>query len=635
MKAISNRFMVDAYRLSNSTRNPQRAIKTMRRSMNSTIRLLKAIYVVDLLEKMTKRGLVLSSVMKMARGMCSGLKGDKAKLIADMIMQWKLQDANRVLKEKKRENTRIWREDRAILSELQVSQKYLEIWQNEKHARREELKRKKEKKILFLLEKTKKEKSERERREDVDYVRGINVCDQKLDEKYESRPRCYGGVQLSTEEKAILTLTPKYCIFDRPNLVECEIEIEKALTKLRWDRMGDRKMLENLDSDDEGNDQDDMNRSNTVTSVDMSGISRTSQSIAVNRRLNSNNNNSDKGDKNRTNSELSGQCNTSSMNNKNVSTSDSFILNSSTSDVGVVDWSFSSVTDSDLSRTNSSHGSIYSTSRADNGGANIDNMSREVPCFRPVPSLYFRPLTSSVQSDNESRPSTIDNVNENNSSVDIGSDTINSIVFVDETDTSSNKSAESSRCISRAERSTSHSGRAKICPPEDDRTWPYDPESKTLDLRYLRSTDLPFNSYVHMPPPLKEDEEIKFQNLKRDLIKTAGAYIKETDLKRGNKAYENLSEVESKGLASLMEREDIVIFQTDKSGRMAVDSKPNYIEATAPHIANDSIIDDETHARAQKQANAHSSMWVRFRNSGEETGTSASSGEKRIKSSMK
>ena len=42
-----------------------------------------------------------------------------------------------------------------------------------------------------------------------------------------------------------------------------------------------------------------------------------------------------------------------------------------------------------------------------------------------------------------------------------------------------------------------------------ERNLPYDHETKTVDLRYQRSTDLPFDTYVHMPPPLPEDEEIK------------------------------------------------------------------------------------------------------------------------------
>ena len=133
---------------------------------------------------------------------------------------------------------------------------------------------------------------------------------------------------------------------------------------------------------------------------------------------------------------------------------------------------------------------------------------------------------------------------------------------------------------------------------DNDRVWPYDPETSTIDLRYLRSTDLPFNSFVHMPPPLQEDEEIKFQNLKRDLVSVADRYVSETKAKARSESgtnikYANLSESEVKGLESIQKRDDVVIFQTDKSGRMAIDSKQNYVAAAEVHIAGDSTIDDK------------------------------------------
>ena len=123
------------------------------------------------------------------------------------------------------------------------------------------------------------------------------------------------------------------------------------------------------------------------------------------------------------------------------------------------------------------------------------------------------------------------------------------------------------------------------------RSWPYDPETSVIDLKNLRSTDLPFNSYVHMPPPLPEKEEIKYQNLKRDLVSVAKKYVSEvkTKAEEEGKKFENLTEVEEKGLLSLQKRDDIVVFQTDKSGRMAVDTRENYVKATEPlkrHISD-------------------------------------------------
>ena len=76
-------------------------------------------------------------------------------------------------------------------------------------------------------------------------------------------------------------------------------------------------------------------------------------------------------------------------------------------------------------------------------------------------------------------------------------------------------------------------------------------------------------------------------------------------------------------------------FQTDKSGRMAVDTKDNYVKATVPHVTGDAVVTDDDHVKSQKMVNAHSSMWVRITRAGELTGTSATRGEDRVRNSMR
>ena len=43
------------------------------------------------------------------------------------------------------------------------------------------------------------------------------------------------------------------------------------------------------------------------------------------------------------------------------------------------------------------------------------------------------------------------------------------------------------------------------------RKWPYEPATQSVDLRNLRSTDLPFNSYVHMPPPSRKRKRLDYK----------------------------------------------------------------------------------------------------------------------------
>ena len=73
----------------------------MRRSMNDTISLLKAIYVLDMLEKMVRLGLTLTTVNALSTSLCRGLRGDKHMTISEKVMKWKLEDARRVVKERK------------------------------------------------------------------------------------------------------------------------------------------------------------------------------------------------------------------------------------------------------------------------------------------------------------------------------------------------------------------------------------------------------------------------------------------------------------------------------------------------------------------------------------------------------
>lgn len=46
--------------------------------------------------------------------------------------------------------------------------------------------------------------------------------------------RCYGGCFIDEKEKKILSLLLKFVVYDKVNIVECEVEIEKGLVKLRW-----------------------------------------------------------------------------------------------------------------------------------------------------------------------------------------------------------------------------------------------------------------------------------------------------------------------------------------------------------------------------------------------------------------
>ena len=159
-----------------------------------------------------------------------------------------------------------------------------------------------------------------------------------------------------------------------------------------------------------------------------------------------------------------------------------------------------------------------------------------------------------------------------------------------------------------------------------ERIWPFDLKKGAFDLRYLRPTDLPFNKRVCLPDALENGEEIDLQHLKGRLVSVTKDFINEQNM-RPTKI--NLTHEEQRGLRSLKGREDVVVYQTDKSERFAVDTKDNYRVACQPHVENDHTVTESLHERLQKEANAHSVLWVRLLNAGEVVG-----GQARIKNNM-
>ena len=376
--------------------------------------------VVHLISHLVSKRVPLASVYNGCTKMCKGLGEKKRSMMCNMIMKWKLADAQKHLNKEKRDNTRIWREEKRTLSEEGIEQDFIRIWEEEKEKQIYCLIQKKNKKVSFLKEKYRNMNS----CDDEDIIEGIVIKDQQLTEEYESNPRCYGGIELSEEEKDALSLNPRFVIFNTNiQIEEVEAEIEKSITKIRWSRMNE--------GDEETNDQ--------------------------------------RGDQNQ---------------------------------------------------------------EQDQGKS-------------------------------------------------------------------------------------------------EERMWPLDIERNHINYSALRPTDLPFNKRVIMPPNLKMDEEITLNSLKKDLIDVTKDYaqrLKNTSEEKKS----NLTANERKGIKKLKEREDVVIMQTDKSGRFSVDTKENYKESCKTHIENDAIVSEEEHESAQNIINAHSILWTRMLRAGK----NYKEGGRRVKNNM-
>ena len=69
-----------------------------------------------------------------------------------------------------------------------------------------------------------------------DEIDGILVRDQEIPETYydTAKPRCYGGVVIDENEERLLSLPPKFSVYEDIDTVKCVVQVEKGLSKLRW-----------------------------------------------------------------------------------------------------------------------------------------------------------------------------------------------------------------------------------------------------------------------------------------------------------------------------------------------------------------------------------------------------------------
>ena len=126
----------------------------------------------------------------------------------------------------------------------------------------------------------------------------------------------------------------------------------------------------------------------------------------------------------------------------------------------------------------------------------------------------------------------------------------------------------------------------------------FNPISRQFDYSKRRVTDLQENNKVYLPKicDVKEESEIEmmrniimeeYRDYKKDSVNRKIRELKETDpekierIKWRNQEYDNLTAAERRGLSKLrkrIEKDEIVVVKTDKSGKMGLISKEKYLE---------------------------------------------------------
>ena len=135
--------------------------------------------------------------------------------------------------------------------------------------------------------------------------------------------------------------------------------------------------------------------------------------------------------------------------------------------------------------------------------------------------------------------------------------------------------------------------------------------TKQFDINKLKVTELPYNPSVMMPKPDKMESEIKYQQFKNEVRIIANEISAKT------KEWSNLLKNEKNGLKSIkckIKDNELICYQTDKSGRWSCDSESNYIKACEKHVNDENISEksNDEQREAERTLNCHSLALLRM-----------------------
>ena len=147
----------------------------------------------------------------------------------------------------------------------------------------------------------------------------------------------------------------------------------------------------------------------------------------------------------------------------------------------------------------------------------------------------------------------------------------------------------------------------------------YDPVEGIYDGRKQRVTDLKECSKVHLPKPLPPQYEAALEMRRNAQNKIYNKYVGENCNAKGEQR-SNLTKSEKAGIKKLGKRRknlELVIMDTDKSGRFVVASMEEYKRMGEDHTGKDSKILATEIDLIEKQLNSHCIAWAKMQNSGE------------------
>ena len=146
----------------------------------------------------------------------------------------------------------------------------------------------------------------------------------------------------------------------------------------------------------------------------------------------------------------------------------------------------------------------------------------------------------------------------------------------------------------------------------------YDSCTNTVNVANKRATDMRANQRVKLAEPDVNDEnEIKRDNLKVEILNTYDKYIKENCNHNGEIRLDDNNEVKNpvKVLNSIKERvvkQEIIVDETDKTNRIYVMKAETYLKSMKEHVVDDKEINKKELNKIERKLNGHSKSIVKI-----------------------
>ena len=198
------------------------------RSTKNTMRSVRARKICDFLVRLKQLKMSTPEVESNIKRTCRLLNEREKQYVKMKIMRKKIADSFECLRSERKNTSRLWKMDKKVIP-ITIRADYLHRWRSYTELYKRQLSEHFDKRVTWIL---KKWRSKTQTSPNV--VRDIIVNNVELTEEFASDPRKYGEVTLTEEHEMVLRLPPKFGLFRKINPIQCKIDTEEALNKLRW-----------------------------------------------------------------------------------------------------------------------------------------------------------------------------------------------------------------------------------------------------------------------------------------------------------------------------------------------------------------------------------------------------------------